>query len=70
MNLSSHLETAALVEQFSMIEDLRIERSKKYPLVNVLVFSFVLILAGQESWYQMQMFCEETLDWFAEFLDI
>ena len=50
MNLSSHVETTALVEQFLMIEDLRIERSKKYPLVNVLVFSFVSILAGQESW--------------------
>ena len=70
MNLSNHLETATLVEQFSMIEDPRIERSKKYPLVNVLVFAFVSILAGQESWYQMQMFCEETMDWFAEFLDI
>ncbi|WP_420420780.1 transposase family protein [Simkania sp.] len=70
MNLSSQLETATLVEQFSMIEDPRIERSKKYPLVNILVFSFVSTLAGQESWYQMQMFCEETLEWFAEFLDI
>ena len=70
MNLNSQLETAALVEQFSMIEDPRIERSKKYPLVNILVFSFVSILAGQESWYQMQIFCEETLEWFAEFLDI
>ena len=65
-----YLEPSNLINQFSMIEDPRIERSKKYPLVNILVFSFVSILAGQESWYQMQMFCEETLDWFSEFLDI
>ena len=70
MNSISQLETTLLIKQFSMIEDPRIERSKKYPLINILIFSFIALLAGQESWYQMQMFCEETLDWFAEFLDI
>jgi predicted transposase YbfD/YdcC len=64
-----NLEPSILVDHFSIIEDPRSDRSKKYPLVNVLIFSFVSVLAGQNSWYQMQAFCEETLDWFSEFLD-
>ncbi|MEL7431591.1 MAG: transposase family protein [Chlamydiota bacterium] len=28
------------------------------------------MLAGQESWYQMQTFCEEILEWFSEFIDV
>ena len=59
-----------LLEFFSAVADPRIERSKQYPLINVLVFTFVSILSDQTSWYQIEEFCETNIDWFAEFLDI
>ncbi|PCI91861.1 hypothetical protein COB11_08075 [Candidatus Aerophobetes bacterium] len=58
-----------LLEYFSVIEDPRLDRSKRYPLVHILILSFVFILAGQNIWHQIQAFCEETLDWFSEFLN-
>lgn len=64
-----NIAPSVLIDHFSVIEDPRLERSKQYPLINILIFSFVSVLAGQNSWYQMQAFCEETLDWFSEFLD-
>lgn len=59
-----------LLEFFSVIEDPRIERSKRYPLINILVFTFVSLLSDQSSWYQIEEFCETNIDWFAEFLDV
>lgn len=60
----------SLIKFFSVVEDPRIERSKQYPLVNILVFTFVAILSDQTSWYQIVDFCLCNLDWFAEFLDV
>jgi DDE_Tnp_1-associated len=62
--------TCLLLEHFSIIEDPRINRHKRYPLVNILIFSFVSILSGQNSWYQMEEFCNEILDWFFQLLDV
>lgn len=60
----------SLIEFFSIIEDPRINRSKQFPLVNILVFTFVALLSDQASWYQIQEFCLTNVDWFAEFLDV
>ena len=60
----------SIIEFFSIIEDPRLERHKKYPLINVLVFTFVAILSDQSSWYQIEEFCLCQLDWFSQFLDI
>lgn len=60
----------SLVQFLSIIEDPRINRHKRYPLVNILVFTFVAILSDQLSWYQIHEFCLTNLDWFSEFLDV
>lgn len=59
-----------IIGAFSIIEDPRIERSKKFPLINVLIFAFIAILSDQSSWYQIEEFCKENLNWFSRFLDI
>lgn len=59
-----------LVEFFSVIEDPRIDRHKRYPLINILVFTFVAILSDQLSWYQIYEFCSTNIWWFSEFLDV
>lgn len=60
----------SLIQFFSVIEDPRINRHKRYPLVNILVFTFVAILSDQLSWYQIHEFCLTNIDWFSEFLDV
>lgn len=60
----------ALFEQFEVIEDPRIDRHKRYPLINILVFAFVAILSDQQSWYQIFGFAKANLDWFSRFIDV
>jgi predicted transposase YbfD/YdcC len=59
----------ALFQQFEVIEDPRIDRHKRYPLINILVFAFVAILSDQQSWYQIFAFARANLDWFSGFID-
>ncbi len=59
-----------LLEMFEAIEDPRIERHRRYPLKNILCFTFVAILSDQQSWYQIVDFCEINLDWFSELIDV
>lgn len=60
----------ALFRRFEIIEDPRIDRHKRYPLINILVFTFVAILSDQQSWYQIFAFSKANLDWFGQFIDI
>jgi predicted transposase YbfD/YdcC len=59
----------ALFRQFEVIEDPRINRHKRYPLMTILAFAFVAILSDQQSWYQIYEFCLENLDWFCQYID-
>lgn len=60
----------ALFRQFEIIEDPRIDRHKRYPLINILVFAFVAILSDQQSWYQIFAFAKSNLNWFGQFIDV
>jgi predicted transposase YbfD/YdcC len=59
----------ALFRNCLVIEDPRIDRNKKYPLVNILFFAFVAILSDQQSWYEIHTFCQVNLGWFSQFFD-
>lgn len=60
----------ALFRQFEVIEDPRIDRHKRYPLLNILVFTFVAIMSDQQSWYEIRAFCMSNLDWFSHYIDV
>src|SRR3990167_3740487 len=60
----------ALFRQFEVIEDPRINRHKRYPLLNILVFTFVAIMSDQQSWYEIRAFCISNLDWFSQYIDV
>jgi predicted transposase YbfD/YdcC len=59
----------SLFRQFEVIEDPRIDRHKRYPLLNILVFTFVAIMSDQQSWYEIRAFCMSNLDWFSQYID-
>lgn len=60
----------ALFRQFEVIEDPRIDRHKQYPLLNILVFTFVAIMSDQQSWYEIRAFCMSNVDWFSQYIDV
>jgi predicted transposase YbfD/YdcC len=60
----------SLFRQFEVVEDPRIDRHKRYPLLNILVFTFVSILSDQQSWYEIHAFSLENLNWFAQYIDV
>jgi predicted transposase YbfD/YdcC len=60
----------ALFRQFEVIDDPRIDRHKRYPLLNILVFTFVAIMSDQQSWYEIRAFCMSNLDWFSQYIDV
>lgn len=59
-----------LFRQFEVIEDPRIDRHKRYSLLNILVFAFVAIMSDQQSWYEIRAFCVANSDWFSQYIDI
>jgi predicted transposase YbfD/YdcC len=60
----------ALFRQFEVVEDPRIDRHKRYDLLNILVFAFVAIMSDQQSWYEIRAFCMANLDWFSSYIDV
>lgn len=70
MSIEIPQNSLALFRQFEVIEDPRIERHKRYPLLNILVFTFVAIMSDQQSWYEIRAFCVSNLDWFSQYIDI
>lgn len=64
------IDSSSLIRFLSIVEDPRINRSKRYPLINILVFTFVALLSDQMSWYQIEEFCLTSIDWFGQFLDV
>ncbi len=59
----------SILEQFSVLEDPRIDRHKKYPLSNILFFTFIAIMSDQQSWYQIADFSQVHLAWFSSYID-
>jgi predicted transposase YbfD/YdcC len=70
MSLIITHDPLALFRQFEVVEDPRVDRCKRYTLLNILVFAFVAILSDQQSWYEIHAFCLSNLDWFSQYIDV
>ena len=66
-------DTAAVMAQqmlyrFSIIDDPRDERGKRYPLTEMLFMAFVGVLCGGNDWETVHAFCDAQQEWFGHFL--
>ncbi len=62
--MDTTLESAvSLVNYFSIIPDPRINRKKKYLLVEVLLSSVCAVLCGAESFVEIAMYAEQLEQW-------
>jgi len=55
---------------FSIVRDPRIERSKHYPLLDLLTIALCAVVCGADSFVEMERFGHAKHDWFETFLDL
>jgi len=67
MESPSHL---TLADHFASLDDPRIDRTKLHPLLSIITIAICAVIAGAESWDDIELFGESKADWFASFLDL
>lgn len=55
---------------YSQIEDPRVDRNKKHPLMTVIFIVLCSSLAGIDNWVGMQDYCEANFNFFAKHFDL
>ena len=63
-------QTPPSLARFSVIEDPRIERTKRHSLINIIAIAICAVAAGADSWADVERFGNAHREWFARFLDI
>jgi len=61
---------AALVVHFSKLEDPRVDRTKKHPLINIIVIGLCAVICGAQSFTEMEEFGKAKREWLSKFLDL
>lgn len=59
-----------LIENFSQIEDPRLERKKLHELSDILIIAICAILSGVDNWEHIAEFGRSKLTWFKQFLEL
>lgn len=62
--------TASLLEQFSVMVDPRVERTKKHSLNDILAISICGFICGIDNWVELEEYANTKLEWFKSFLEL
>ena len=71
--MTEELETEQLrlaVQHFGELPDPRIERSKQHSLVNIVAIALSAVLAGADSFYEIEAFGQTRREWLERFLEL
>src|SRR3954466_11426529 len=63
-------DPAAFQEHFQGLNDPRVERTRKHPLINILFIAVCGVLSGANSFAAIQEFGTDRRTWFARYLDL
>ena len=55
---------------FGSFDDPRLERRKKYPLINLIFIAFCAVLCGAEDWVSITRFGKARFNWLSQFIDL
>ncbi len=55
---------------FGDIDDPRIERTKKYALINIIFIALCAVICGAEDWVSIVRFSRARQEWLSQFLDL
>jgi predicted transposase YbfD/YdcC len=55
---------------FGDLTDPRVDRTKLYALLNILVIALCAVIAGADNWEDVEEFGKARIEWFQTFLDL
>ena len=55
---------------FKHLDDPRLDRRKKYPLINLIFIAFCAVLCGPEDWVSITRFGKARFNWLSQFIDL
>jgi hypothetical protein len=65
------LRPKSTIEQdFSEIEDPRVERSKRHLLIDIITLTLCAIIGGAETWEEIELYGNKKYKWFKNFLKL
>jgi hypothetical protein len=53
--------TGSLIEHFSNLEDPRVDRTKRHPLIDILVIAICAVICGADNWVAVELFGQAKL---------
>lgn len=59
-----------LLEHFASLEDPRVDRTKVHPLLSIVAIAVCGVIAGAQSWNDVEEFGQASEDFFADFLEL
>ncbi len=62
------MTTCSLLDHFSVLEDPRVERTRRYPLEEILLLVISAVLSGCNGWSSIKQFGEIKLSWLRRYL--
>ena len=66
----AHDGSASFPDYFQDLQDPRVERTRKHPLINVLFIAVCGVLSGANSFASIHEFATDRRQWFARYLDL
>ena len=66
----THATFASIAVHFSPLEDPRVSRTQRHPLINVVAIGLCAVICGARHFTQMEEFGKNKRDWLAKFLDL
>jgi predicted transposase YbfD/YdcC len=70
MTVDPPLSIKLIVDHFGGLKDLRVDRTKFHPFINIIVISVCASIAGAEGWDAMAEFGKIRRGWLSQFLDM
>jgi predicted transposase YbfD/YdcC len=55
---------------FNHLDDPRLDRRKKYPLIHLIFIAFCAVLCGAEDWVSITRFGKARFNWLSQFIDL
>ena len=59
---------ATLLEHFSSLDDLRVERTKEHLLLDIISITICAVICGADSWVDIENYGNGKLEWLKRFL--
>ena len=59
----------SIISIFSSLDDPRMDRTKKYPLIEIIFLTISAIISGANHFTEIELFGEENIDWLKKYLD-